>query len=258
MGLREFTDMSSLRGGRSPTKQSLKYECHSGSLRYAREDEVVALRIRIHHGDYPDLSELIRIKEKYQSMLYVDEAHSFGTLGKTGRGITEYFHVDPKKVDFLMGTMGKALGSIGGYVAGNHKMINYLKYSAPGFVFSVGLTPASTASALAAVERLQSHPELPRQLQNKSKHFISALREGGMNLGDCRITPIVPLMLSSSDKTLKVCDRLRELGIFAQAIIYPAVPDDQSRIRLFVTLNHTYKQLDKAAELIIETVNHLT
>ena len=110
-------------------------------------------------GDFPDLPRFIEVKHRHQAMLYVDEAHSLGVMGRTGRGICEHFGVDPREVDVLMGTLSKAFGSCGGAIAGSRALVEYLKYTAPGFVFANGITPANTAAALAAVRLLDAEPE---------------------------------------------------------------------------------------------------
>src|SRR3989339_1634140 len=109
-------------------------------------------------GDFPDLPRFVEIKRRHKVLLFIDEAHSLGTLGRTGRGITEHYGVDPHEVDILMGTLSKALGSCGGYIAGVQDLITYLKYTSPAFVFSVGIPPSNTAGALAALRLLQADP----------------------------------------------------------------------------------------------------
>ncbi|MEZ6077492.1 MAG: aminotransferase class I/II-fold pyridoxal phosphate-dependent enzyme [Pirellulaceae bacterium] len=119
-------------------------------------------------GDYPDLPRFIEIKNRHKAWLMVDEAHSIGTMGATGRGIGEHFGVDGKDVDIWMGTLSKSFGSCGGYIAGSEALIELLKYTAPGFVFSVGLSPTNTAAAIASLNMLKLHPERVQTLHDRA------------------------------------------------------------------------------------------
>jgi 8-amino-7-oxononanoate synthase len=207
-------------------------------------------------GDYPDLPKLIELKKKYRCMLYIDEAHSLGVLGDKGRGIVEHFHVNPNDIDFYMGTMGKALAAAGGYIAGKKELIEYLRYTTPGFVYSMGINPAQTATALASLRKLQQHSYLPGQLRNKSKQFVDYLRQLNINCGDCHETPVIPIIIGDSTKTIALCSALRKEGIFAQAIIYPAVEDAAARIRLFLTVLHTDEDLKYTADVLAKLKTH--
>ncbi len=134
-------------------------------------------------GDFPDLPKFLEVKKRHQALLYVDEAHSLGVMGRTGRGICEHFGVDPREVDILMGTLSKALGSCGGAISGNRALIEYLRYTAPGFVFANGITPANSAAALASIRLLLADPDRVTRLHERSALFLSLARERGLNTG---------------------------------------------------------------------------
>ncbi len=201
-------------------------------------------------GDWPQLDRLVELKHKHQALLYIDEAHSLGVLGSTGRGLPEHFGLDPRVVDIAMGTLSKSLGSCGAYIAGSHKLVQYLKYTAPTFVFSVGLTPPAAAAALASLRQLLQHPQLVAQLRERSELFLRLLQERGFDTGTSRGTPVVPCILGDSMLCVRLCQRLQQRGIDVLPIVYPGVPEDRSRLRFFVNVNHTPEQLHYTAETL--------
>ncbi|UUO06408.1 aminotransferase class I/II-fold pyridoxal phosphate-dependent enzyme [Blastopirellula sp. J2-11] len=208
-------------------------------------------------GDYPDLPKFIELKEQYKAMLFVDEAHSIGTMGKTGRGICEHFDVDPNRVDMLMATLSKTFGSCGGYIAGRKQLVQYLKYTAPGFVFSVGIPPANAAAALASLERLESHPEIVAQCADNSALFLRLAKEKGLNTGLGRNTPVVPVITGNSMKALKLSRNLYARGINVQPILYPAVEEKATRLRFFITSEHKEKQIRETVDATAEELAKL-
>jgi len=149
-------------------------------------------------GDIPDLPRFIEIKQRHKALLMVDESHSIGVLGQYGRGIGEYFGVETSQVDLWMGTLSKALASCGGYIAGNNALIEYLKYTAPGFVFSVGITPANASAALTAIQLLKAEPERITRLQARASHFLELARESGLNTGASQHSPVIPVIVGVS------------------------------------------------------------
>ena len=206
-------------------------------------------------GDYPDLPRFIEIKRRHGAVLYVDEAHSLGTMGAHGRGICEHFGVDPGDGDIWMGTISKALGSLGGFIAGREVLVQYLKYNTPSFVFATALSPANTAAALAALKLLRDEPQCVERLRNRSRLFLELAQQAGLNTGDSRDTPIIPVILGNSLKCLKVSTALLAQGIDAQSILYPAVPDSKSRIRFFINAEHTEEQIRRTVRVLLECVN---
>jgi 7-keto-8-aminopelargonate synthetase-like enzyme len=201
-------------------------------------------------GDLVPLPAIIELKHRYDALILVDEAHSVGVLGATGRGVGEHFGVNRDDVDFWMGTLSKAFASCGGYVAGSAKLIDYLRYTLPGFIYSVGLPPSNAASALAALELLTSHPHLVRQLQERSEFFRILCRERGIDIGDSAYSAVVPCIVGSSERALRLAQSLFRSGINVQPIFYPAVAEGKARLRFFVTAEHTESQLTDTADAI--------
>jgi 8-amino-7-oxononanoate synthase len=203
-------------------------------------------------GDYPDLPRFIEVVKKHQCWLMVDEAHSIGTMGATGRGIGEHFGVDPRDVDIWMGTLSKSFGSCGGYIAGRKELVEYLKYTAPGFVFSVGLSPPNTAAALASLRLLRREPQRVTRLKEASRLFLTEAKKRGLNTGHSRDTAVVPVVTGNSLHALQLSRRMAESGVNVQPILYPAVEESAARLRFFVNTTHSNQQIlhavDKAAE----------
>lgn len=174
---------------------------------------------------------MIAVKKKHQALMMIDEAHSIGVLGATGGGIGEHFGVDRGDVELWSGTMSKALAGCGGYVAGSSELIQFLKYTTPGFVYSVGMTPMNAAASLAAIRQMRAQPEVLDLLRHNAQLFLSLATEAGIDTGDTRDTPVIPCIVGDSLKTLKLSNRLLERGINVNPILYPAVPEDLARLR---------------------------
>jgi 8-amino-7-oxononanoate synthase len=190
-------------------------------------------------GDIPDLARLIEIKERYGAWLMVDDAHGLGVLGERGSGCAEHCGVDPKKVDIWMGTLSKTLASCGGYIAGEKALIEVLKFTAPGFVYSVGLPPPMTAAALAALNVLEKEPDRVARLRANGALFMSEAHEAGLDTGNSLGLGILPVMVGTSLRVGKVTHRLFGRGINASPIFSPGVPINAARLRFFVTSEHT-------------------
>ena len=199
-------------------------------------------------GDYPDLPRFVAAKQRHKALLMVDEAHSIGTMGASGRGIGEHFGINPSDVDIWMGTLSKSFGSCGGYIAGCREMVEYLKYTAPGFVYSVGLSPPNTAAALAALQLLNREPERVERVQENSQLFLRLAKRRGLNTGLSDNTPVIPVILGNSLHALKLSQKLFQKGINVQPILYPAVEESASRLRFFVTAQHTAQQIRLTVE----------
>lgn len=202
-------------------------------------------------GDLAPLPAMVELKRRHDTLLLVDEAHSIGVLGATGRGAGEHFGVKPGDVDFWMGTLSKALASCGGYVAGSAAVIDYLKFTLPGFVYSVGLSPANAAAALAALQILRAQPELPRRLQARSEYFRRLCRERGLDTGTSAQAAVVPWMAGSSARALRVAQALADRGINVQPIFFPAVEEGKARLRFFISADHTEDQLRTTADALL-------
>lgn len=205
-------------------------------------------------GDFPELPAFVEIKQRHKAFLLVDEAHSMGTMGKTGRGIGEHFGIAPADVDLWMGTLSKSFASCGGYIAGSRAVVEYLKYTAPGFVFSVGISPPNAAAALAALERLQAEPERVACLHERADLFSSLARERGLNTGPSRNSVVVPIIIGDSLESVRLSQALGERGINVPFMIYPSVPQDAARLRFFLTCTHTEAQIRYTADTLAEVV----
>ncbi|MBS2025774.1 MAG: aminotransferase class I/II-fold pyridoxal phosphate-dependent enzyme, partial [Deltaproteobacteria bacterium] len=203
-------------------------------------------------GDICPLPEFIRIKKKYGAMLLVDEAHSIGVLGARGRGVGEHFGVNRADVDLWMGTMSKSLASCGGYVAASKAMVQYLKYTTPGFVFSVGITPANAAAGLEALHQIEQHPEKVQRLHERARLFLKLAKERGIDTGMSDGSAVVPCIVGNSLHSLKLSEALRQRGINVQPILYPAVEETAARLRFFVTATHTEQQIRETVQVLAE------
>ena len=208
-------------------------------------------------GDIADLPAVIHLKQKYKTFLMVDEAHSIGTIGKTGRGIGEYYEIDPNDIDLWMGTLSKSFASCGGYIAGSAALVEYLKYTAPGFVFSVGMSPPNAAATLAAVRVLKAEPERATRLQQRAKLFLDLAKQRGLNTGMSQDSPVIPIIVGNSLKSIKLSQNLFKRGINVPFMIYPSVPQNGARLRFFITCNHTEKQIHQAVDILSEELNQL-
>ncbi len=199
-------------------------------------------------GDYPELDKFVEVKKKHRAMLFVDEAHSFGTMGKTGRGLGEKYNIDRNDVDMWMGTLSKSLGSAGGFIGGSRTLIEYLRYTTPGFVFAAGLPPGQVGAALGSLRNLREHPECVKQLQEISALFLNLAQEAGLNTGMSKNSPIIPIITGNSLLALRLSEALFLNGINAQPILHPAVEEDKTRVRFFMTSSHTEEQVKYTVE----------
>jgi len=203
-------------------------------------------------GDYPDLPEFVRLKERYQAFLMVDEAHSFGVMGPRGLGIRDHFGVDGREVDIWMGTLSKTLAGCGGFIAGEHALVEILKHAAPGFLYSVGMSPPVAAAALAALHRLGAEPERVRTLQERGRQFLEAARAAGIDTGTSQGMAVVPAVTGSSIRAARLAEAMFERGVNVQPIIYPAIPENAARLRFFLSAMHTPEQVRLAVDALAE------
>jgi len=205
-------------------------------------------------GDYPDLPALVALKKKYKTYLMVDEAHSFGVMGKTGLGIREHFNVAGTDVDIWMGTLSKALASSGGYITGNSALVEHLKFAAPGFLYSVGLAPPVAAAALQSLRCMLAEPDRVERLQQRGKQFLEQLRALGVDVGNSTGFAIVPAITGSSIKAGRLADALFQRGINVQPILYPAVEEKAARLRFFISSEHTEEDINFAVKILAEEI----
>ncbi len=209
-------------------------------------------------GDYPDLPKFIEIKKRYKAWLYLDEAHSIGTLGETGRGLGEVYDVQRDDIECWMGTLSKSFGSCGGFVGASRSLIEYLRYTTPGYVFAAGMPPANAGAALGSLRVLQKRPELVTKLQSNAQLFLSLAKEAGLDTGMAQGTAIIPIITGHSLKALRLSEALYDHGINAQPILYPAVPEKETRVRIFMTAAHTEKQIRDSVEILAREWEKIT
>lgn len=199
-------------------------------------------------GDIADLPRLIELRNRYGFWLMVDEAHSLGVLGKTGRGSFEHFDIDPKSVDIWMGTLSKTTSSCGGYIAGSRALADILKAEAGGFVYSVGLAPVLATAAATALDILREEPDRAEQLHRNGSLFLKLAREAGLDTGLSLGFSVVPILVGDSLRSIQLSNELLEDGVNALPIIHPAVPEGMARLRFFITSDHTEEQIRHAVE----------
>ncbi|MBU0991885.1 MAG: aminotransferase class I/II-fold pyridoxal phosphate-dependent enzyme [Proteobacteria bacterium] len=208
-------------------------------------------------GDIPDLPKFIEIRNRHRVLLMVDEAHSIGTLGRNGAGIGEYFEVNREDVDLWMGTLSKSFASCGGYIAGKRELVELLKYTAPGFLFSVGMSPANAAAALSALRLLKANPLPVAILREQSRYFLELAHKYKLNTGMSKDTPIIPVIVSDSKKCLELSNGLYLRNINVQPIIYPAVEEKAARLRFFMSALHTPQQSETTVKAVAEELSKL-
>ncbi len=210
-------------------------------------------------GDICQLPRFLELKKKYGCLLMVDEAHSFGVVGRTGRGVGEHWQertgLVPSEVDLWMGTLSKSLASCGGWIGGSAAMIRYLRYTAPGFVYSAGITPANATAALTSLRLMLQEPERVEKLQSNAQFFVKELRARGIDTGPALGgSAVVPTITGNSMHALFLSQRLQDHGVNVQPIVYPAVADNAARLRFFLSSTHSQEQLLRTAVLVAETL----
>jgi 8-amino-7-oxononanoate synthase len=197
-------------------------------------------------GDVPDLKRLVEIKRRHGAWLMVDEAHALGVLGATGRGLAEHTGVDPHEVDIWMGTLSKTLAGAGGYIAGSASLIELLKLSVPGFIYSVGLSPPLAGAAIESLAVMAREPERTERLKRNGALFLETARAAGLDTGLGEGYAVCPVLIGDSLRAAKLCEVLLQEGINVSPIIYPAVPIQAARLRFFITSAHTEEQIRTA------------
>lgn len=198
-------------------------------------------------GDIAPLPDIVDLAEKYSAMTYVDDAHGSGVLGESGRGTVDHFHLHGR-VDFSIGTLSKAIGVIGGYVAGSETMKEWLSHRGRPLLFSTSLPPAAVGSIIEAVKLLMSTTEFTDRLWDNARYFKEKISKLGYNIGNSQ-TPITPVIIGDEAKTMEFSRKLFENGVFASGIVFPTVPKGTGRVRCMVTAGHTKEQLDRAVEV---------
>ncbi|MFO1117363.1 MAG: aminotransferase class I/II-fold pyridoxal phosphate-dependent enzyme [Beijerinckiaceae bacterium] len=203
-------------------------------------------------GDTIDLPRLVELKEKHQAWLLVDEAHSIGVLGERGAGLCEYCGVDPDKVDLIIGTLSKSFASCGGFVAGKRGLIDWMKFTLPGFVYSVGLSPVITAAAAKALDLMQTESWRVAKLAHNAEFLRDTAQAAGLDTGPAIGRAVVPILFNSVWETMAVSQHLLEHGIYVPPVVQVGVPKDKPRLRFFISANHTEDEIRQVVQLIVD------
>lgn len=208
-------------------------------------------------GDLALVDEIIAIKRRHKALLMIDEAHSIGIVGEHGRGVVEHFGLAGSDIDIWMGTLSKSLAGCGGYIAGSHALIELLKYTAPGFVYSVGMSPPVAAAALAALEIMQEETWRTKRLNRNAKMFRDFARERDLDVGLSDGLNIVPVIVEKSLVAGKLSEALFKRGINVHPIIYPAVQEQAARLRFFVSSQHEEEQIRTTVDATAEELERI-
>jgi 8-amino-7-oxononanoate synthase len=209
-------------------------------------------------GDICDLPRLIELKKRFQCNLIIDEAHSIGVLGPSGRGIAHHFPgIDPNDVDLWMGTLSKSLASCGGYIAGGKSIVRYLKFTAPGFLYSVGISPPNAAAAFKSLQLMQRHPEIVEQLRQRSKLFLDLARASGINTGFSAGAAVIPAIIGNSIQSMRLSQALAARKINVQPIVHPAVEENAARLRFFISATHSEEEIRHSVQVLSEELGKL-
>ena len=206
-------------------------------------------------GDLANLPEIIRLKHKYNATVMVDEAHGLGVLGKQGRGVCDHFGLRDE-VDLIMGTFSKSLASIGGFIASDKYIINWLRHNARTYIFSASDTPAATACAMEALHIIQNEPERIEHLWDVTNYALKLFRENGFEIGATE-SPIIPLYVRDVDKTFLVTRRAFEEGVFINPVIPPACAPQDTLVRFALMATHTKEQVKTAVDKLLKVFKEL-
>ncbi|MCR5809166.1 MAG: aminotransferase class I/II-fold pyridoxal phosphate-dependent enzyme [Clostridiales bacterium] len=199
-------------------------------------------------GDIAKLPEIVALAEKYGARVMVDDAHGLGVIGENGRGTADYFGLTDK-VDLIMGTFSKSLASIGGYVAGDYRVIDYARHASRPFIFCASIPPASCATALEALRILKEQPELPKRLISLAAYMRNGLKSRGIAIRES-ITPIIPIYTYEPERTLRKAKELYDEGVYVNPVLPPATPADECLLRTSYMATHTEAILDEALDTI--------
>ena len=219
-------------------------KCEPNSVKLIIVDGVFSME-----GDLCDLPKIIELKKKYGATVMVDEAHGIGVFGRQGRGVCDHFGLTDD-VDLIMGTFSKSLASIGGFIAADSAIIDYLRHTARTYIFSASNTPAATASALEALRILKSEPERLEALWEVTNYALKRFKEEGFEIGDTE-SPIIPLYVRDLEKTFAATAMAFEAGVFINPVVPPACHPTDTLVRIALMANHTHEQVDRAVEALV-------
>lgn len=247
---------SIIEGRRLSFSQSLKYKhndmaslekqlqkCEPDKVKLIVTDGVFSME-----GDVANVPEIVRLAKKYNASVMVDEAHSIGVFGKGGRGVCDHFGCT-QDVDLVMGTFSKSFASLGGFIATDKEITNFLRHHSRSYIFTASITPASTAAALKAIDIMEQEPERQQNLWDLTNFALEGFRNMGAEIGNTS-TPIIPLYIRDNMKTFKVTTELFNEGIFVNPVVSPAVAPQDTLIRFSLMATHTKEQVSRALEAI--------
>ena len=259
--LDEYNHASIIDGSRLSFAKTLKYK-HNDMVDLEENLKKIpadALKIIVTdgifsmEGDIAKLDEIVQLSEKYNASIMVDDAHGLGVLGPKGEGTPEHFNVTDK-VDLIMGTFSKSLASLGGFIAGNSSVIEYIKHHARSLMFSASMTPSSAAATIAALDLMETEPEHLQKLWDNTFYAKKLIQEAGLEIGDTE-SPIIPIYIRDNEHTFLVSKILHENGVFVNPVVSPAVPIEDSLIRFSLMATHTHEQIKIAVEKIVNAVS---
>ena len=247
---------SIIEGRRLSFSQSLKYKhndmaslekqlqkCDPDKIKLIVTDGVFSME-----GDVADVKTITELAKKYNATVMVDEAHGIGVFGPGGRGVCHHFGV-ADDVDLIMGTFSKSFASLGGFIATDKEITNFLRHHSRSYIFTASITPASTAAALKAIEIMEKEPEIQENLWNVTKRALDGFRSAGFEIGNTS-TPIIPLFIRDNNKTFAITTELLREGIFVNPVVSPAVAPQDTLIRFSLMATHTPEQVDYALDRI--------
>ena len=206
-------------------------------------------------GDVAKLPEMQVLCDKYQATLMVDEAHGLGVFGREGRGVTDHFNL-LDKTELIMGTFSKSLASIGGFIAADKDTVNWMRHNVRPYIFTASIPPSATASVIAVIDIMRSEPERQENLWKVANYALKSFRDAGFEIGNTE-TPIIPLYVRDNDKTFMVTRMLLDEGVFVNPVISPAVPPEDTLIRLAWMATHTMEQVDFAVDKCVKCFKKL-
>jgi len=219
--------------------------CRPESIKLIIVDGVFSME-----GDIANLPEIVKLAKKYNGSVMVDEAHGLGVLGRQGRGTCDHFGLT-KDVDLIMGTFSKSLASIGGFIAADESIINYLRHNSRPYIFSASATPAATAAARESLHIMQTEPERLEHLWDLTHYALKSFRDLGFEIGKTE-TPIIPLYVRDMEKTFQVTKMVFDEGVFINPVIPPACSPNDTLIRFSLMATHTKDQIDLAIERLVK------
>ncbi len=230
--------------------EKMLQRCEPDKVKVIISDAVFSME-----GDVANLHKMVELSKKYNASLMIDEAHSLGVFGDHGKGLCQHMGVTDD-VDLIMGTFSKSLATIGGFIAADKNIINYIKHTSRTLIFSASITPASTGCVLAALDVMEEETWRQEALWRNTEHALAEIRNAGFEIGHTS-TPIIPIYVRNNDKTFMLTRMLMDDGIFVNPVVTPAVKPEDTLIRLSLMATHTIAQIDEAVEKITRNAKKL-